>query len=98
MAYLKELCAEYAALAALPAKSDPGELAAALQLRGRPELAAALTGVRQRVELVTTEGEVLEVARQAPLARRLAHRQKKLPPPQFSAHAAPRSPTPPQVP
>ncbi len=78
---LKQLAAEYAAVAALPARSDSGEIAAALKLKGRADLAAALTHVRGKADAVATEADVLDVARDAAVARRLLRHKKKLLPP-----------------
>jgi hypothetical protein len=88
-AIVRQLCAEYAAVAALPAKSDAGEIAAALKLRGRADLAAAITDVRRSTDLVSNEGDVQEVARLAAAARRLLRmKQKNLSPAPTRAQAA----------
>lgn len=76
---LKELCAEYAVVAALPARTDPAELAAALKLKGRADLATALTDVRRATQVVSSEADVQEVARLAAAARRLLRVKKALP-------------------
>ena len=86
-AILKELSTEYAALAALPARSEPAEIAAALKLKGRADLAAALTDVRRACDAVTTEADVQAVARQAAAARRLLRVKKPLPPASRPAQA-----------
>ncbi len=87
---LKELSSEYAAVAALPARSDAADIAAGLKLKGRPELADALTDVRRACDAVTNEAGVQEVARQAAAARRLLRLKKPLPP--VPSHAQARAP------
>ena len=89
-AILKELCAEYAAVAALPARSDPAEIAAALKLKGRADLADALTRVRAACDAVAGEAAVQEVAGRAAAARRLLRLKKPLPP--ATTHAQARAP------
>lgn len=89
-AILKELCAEYAAVAALPARSDAAEIATALKLKGRADLADALTDVRRAADAVLAEADVQEVAFRAAAARRLLRLKKPLPP--APTHAQARAP------
>ncbi len=88
---LKEVSAEYAVVAALPARTDPSEIAAALGLKGRADLATALTDVRRATDGVVTEHDVQAVAALAATARRLLH-QKKNPLPPAPSHAQARAP------
>ncbi len=87
---LKELCSEYAVVAAVPARTGPTELAAALALKGRPELAAALDDVRRTSDAVVGEADVQQVAFKAAVARRLLRAKKPLPP--APRHAQARTP------
>ena len=89
-AILKELSTEYAAVAALPARTDAGEIAAALKLKGRADLADALTRVRSACDAVGAEADVQNVARLAAAARRLLRLKKPLPP--APSHAQARAP------
>jgi hypothetical protein len=89
-AILKELSTEYAATAAVPARTDPAEIAAALKLKGRPDLADALTEVRQACDVVAKEADVQDVALKAAAARRLLRAKKPLPP--VPTHAQARAP------
>lgn len=89
---LKQLGAEYATVAALPARTDPGELAAALTLKGRADLAAAITDVRRAADAVHGEADVQEVARLAAAARRLVHVKHKKPLPPVARPAQSRAP------
>jgi hypothetical protein len=84
---LKELSAELAALAALPARSEAAEIAAALKLKGRADLAEALTAVRTAADAVGAEGDVQRVAGRAAAARRLLRVKKPLPPDRRHAQA-----------
>lgn len=89
-AILKELMVEYAAVAALPSRSDVPEICNALTLKGRADLAAALTDVRRVCDGVSSEADVQAVARLAAAARRLLHAKKPLPP--SPSHAQARAP------
>lgn len=75
---LRQLAAEFAAVAALPARTDSAEIAAALKLKGRADLAAALTEVRGLADAAASERDVQTVARSAATARRLIRPKKKL--------------------
>ncbi len=87
---LKELSAEYAAIAAVPARSDVAQISAGLKLKGRADLAEALTRVRAACDVVHSEANVQEVAVRAATARRLLHLKKPLPP--APSHAQARAP------
>ncbi|MBL8949418.1 MAG: hypothetical protein JNK82_01485, partial [Myxococcaceae bacterium] len=74
---VKQLTAELAALAGLPARSEARDVADALRGRARPELAAALADVHTRAQTAASDADVLEVARRAAAARKLAAHKRK---------------------
>ncbi len=86
-AIVRQVCAEYAAVAALPARSEAAELATALKLKGRADLAAAITQVRASAQSVIHEADVQQVAQLAAAARRMLRLKKPLPEPPGHAQA-----------
>jgi hypothetical protein len=74
---VRGLAAEMAARAGLPGKSTPAEIGAALELRGRKDLARALLDVARAATGALSEDDVLDVARRAALARQHLHRQPR---------------------
>lgn len=73
----RELAAEMATRAGLPGKSTPAEIGAALELRGRKDLARALLDVARTAAAASSEDDVRDVARLAALARQHLHRQPR---------------------
>lgn len=65
----KELAAEFARKAGVPARAEPSEISAALDLRGRKDLATALLDVTRAAHLASSDANVETVARLAALAR-----------------------------
>jgi len=77
---VKQLTAELASLAGMPARSEARDVAEALRTRGRPDLASALADTHTRAQTAGSDADVLEVARRAAAARKLsAHRRKRTP-------------------
>jgi len=72
-AIVKELAAELAAKAGVSGRSTPTEISAALQLRGRADLARALLDVFAAAQQTHTDAELQQVARLSALARRHLH-------------------------
>lgn len=68
-AIAKELSAEYARKAGMPARAEPSEISAALDLRGRKDLATALLDVTRAANAADSDASVETVARLAALAR-----------------------------
>jgi hypothetical protein len=69
-AIAKALAADYARKAGLPQRAEPSEISAALEVRGRKDLATALLDVSRAAAAARSEPEVEGVARLAALARR----------------------------
>jgi hypothetical protein len=65
----KELAAEYARKAGVPARAEASEISAALDLRGRKDLASALLDVTRAANEARNDAGVEAVARLAALAR-----------------------------
>jgi hypothetical protein len=74
---VKQLSAELAALAGLSARSEARDVADALKVRGRADLAAALADTWTRAQTASGDGDVLEVARRAATARKLLVKPRK---------------------
>ncbi len=80
MEIVRQLTAELAGLVGLPGRSEARDVADALRAKGRPDLAAALADTHTRGQTAGSDTDVLEVARRAAAARKLAaHRRKKTP-------------------
>lgn len=73
----RELAAEMATRAGVSGKSTPAEIGAALELRGRKDLARALLDVARAAAAASSEDDVRDVARLAALARQHLHRQPR---------------------
>ncbi|MDP1920689.1 MAG: hypothetical protein Q8L14_30880 [Myxococcales bacterium] len=65
----KELAAEFARKAGVPARAEASEISAALDLRGRKDLATALLDVTRAAHTASSDANVETVARLAALAR-----------------------------
>ncbi len=65
----KELAAEFARKAGVPARAEASEISAALDLRGRKDLATALLDVTRAAHAASSDANVETVARLAALAR-----------------------------
>jgi hypothetical protein len=65
----KELAAEFARKAGAPARAEASEISAALDLRGRKDLATALLDVTRAAHAASSDANVETVARLAALAR-----------------------------
>jgi hypothetical protein len=74
---VKQLSAELAGLAGLSARSEARDVADALKVRGRADLAAALADTWTRAQTAAGDGDVLEVARRAAMARKLLVKPRK---------------------
>lgn len=73
----RELAAEMATRAGVSGKSTPAEIGAALELRGRKDLARALLDVARAAAQAGSDDDVRDVARLAALARQHLHRQPR---------------------
>ncbi|MCC6337569.1 MAG: hypothetical protein IT380_26685 [Myxococcales bacterium] len=71
----RELAAEMATRAGVSGKSTPAEIGAALEVRGRKDLARALLDVARSASAADSEEDVREVAKLAALARRHLHQR-----------------------
>jgi hypothetical protein len=69
----RQLAAEMAVRAGLSGKSTPSEIGAALEVRGRKDLARALLDVARTAAGTSSENDVREVASKAALARKHLH-------------------------
>ena len=75
---LKHLAADFAVRAGVSGRLGPGEIGAALEVRGRKDLATALLDLSRAVAATNSEADVERVAALASLARRsLNHQQRK---------------------
>lgn len=85
---VRHLTAELAATVGLPARAEARDVAEALRVRGRPDLAAALADTTTRSQTAASDADVLEVARRSAAARKLMlHRKKSLPSPTLASHS-----------
>lgn len=73
----RELAAELASRAGVSGKSTPAEIGAALEVRGRKDLARALLDVARSASAADSEEDVREVAKLAALARRHLHQRRQ---------------------
>lgn len=73
----RELAAEMATRAGVSGRSTPAEIGAALEVRGRRDLARALLDVARAAAQTSTEHDVRDVARLAALARQHLHRHPR---------------------
>lgn len=73
----KQLAAEFALSAGLSGRSTPTEVSAALDARGRKDLARALLDVTASAARAESDLDVQEVARLAALARKTLHHSKR---------------------
>ncbi|MEW5741822.1 MAG: DUF4350 domain-containing protein [Myxococcota bacterium] len=71
----RQLAAEMALRAGVSGRSTPAEIGAALEVRGRKDLARALLDVARQATMASSEEDVREVARLAALARRHLHQR-----------------------
>lgn len=75
---LRQLAAEFAARAGVNGRSEPAEIGAALEVRGRKDLARALLDLAQAANATTSEQDVERVASLAATARKtLNHHPRK---------------------
>ena len=75
---LKHLAADFAVRAGVSGRLGPAEIGAALEVRGRKDLATALLDISRAVAATNSEADVERVAALAALARRsLNHQQRK---------------------
>ncbi len=75
---LKHLAAEFAARAGVSGRLEPAEIGAALEVRGRKDLARALLDIAQLARASNSEADVMRVATLAAVARKtLNHHPRK---------------------
>ncbi len=74
---VKQLSGELAAIAGLSARAEPRDVAAALLHRGRADLATALGDTWTKAQFAGSDGDVLEIARRAAMARKLLVKPRK---------------------
>jgi hypothetical protein len=67
---LKHVAAEFALKAGVSGRSEPGEIGAALEVRGRKDLARALLDIAQQARVAGSDSDVERVAGLAALARK----------------------------
>lgn len=74
---LKQLAAELAVKAGVSGRSEPAEIGAALEVRGRKDLARALLDLAQAARSTDSEADVERVATLAALARKTLNHHRK---------------------
>lgn len=78
---LKHVASEFAVKAGVSGRMEPGEIGAALEVRGRKDLARALLDIAQHARSAGSDADVEKVASLAAVARKTlhAHPQRKAP-------------------
>ncbi|PZR07890.1 MAG: hypothetical protein DI536_26380 [Archangium gephyra] len=74
---VRQLAAEFAAKAGVSSRSEPAEIGAALEVRGRKDLARALLDLAQAARSTNSEADVERVATLAALARKTLNHHRK---------------------